>query len=106
MTYLAALSLSSGTRTGFAAVAGIALGLLTYGVIAAVGLAALIDNSPVLYGLLRWGGVGYLLWLAWESWSSVAACSATRTGSFSGSTVAPVPSRMRVVRAAKYDRKA
>jgi threonine/homoserine/homoserine lactone efflux protein len=69
MTYLAALSLSSGMRTGFAAVAGIALGLMTYGVIAAFGLAAAIDHSPLLYGLLRWGGVGYLLWLAWEAWS-------------------------------------
>ncbi len=70
MTYLAALSLSNGTRVGFAAVAGIALGLMTYGVIAALGLAALIDNSPLLYGSLRWGGVAYLLWLAWESWSN------------------------------------
>jgi threonine/homoserine/homoserine lactone efflux protein len=68
MTYLAALSLSSGMRTGFAAVAGIALGLMIYGVIAAFGLAAVIDNSPLLYGLLRWGGVAFLLWLAWEAW--------------------------------------
>ena len=70
MTYLAALSLSGGMRTGFAAVAGIAIGLLTYGLVAALGLAAVIDNSPLLYGLLRWGGVAYLLWLAWEAWSS------------------------------------
>jgi threonine/homoserine/homoserine lactone efflux protein len=70
MTYLAALSLTHGMRTGFAAVAGIALGLMTYGVTAAFGLAALIDNSPLLYGLLRWAGVLYLLWLAWESWTS------------------------------------
>ena len=70
MTYLAALSLSNGMRTGFAAVAGIALGLMTYGAIAALGLAALVDNSPLLYGLLRWAGVAYLLWLAWESWAS------------------------------------
>jgi threonine/homoserine/homoserine lactone efflux protein len=70
MTYLAALSLSNGARTGFAAVAGIALGLMTYGGIAALGLAAAIDHSPLLYGLLRWGGVIYLLWLAWQSWSS------------------------------------
>ena len=69
MTYLAALSLSNGMRTGFAAVAGIALGLMTYGVIASFGLAAVIDNSPLLYGLLRWGGVLYLLWLASEAWS-------------------------------------
>jgi threonine/homoserine/homoserine lactone efflux protein len=70
MTYLAALSLSQGRRVGFAAVAGIALGLMTYGVTAALGLAALIDNSPLLYGLLRWAGVLYLLWLGWESWTS------------------------------------
>jgi threonine/homoserine/homoserine lactone efflux protein len=70
MTYLAALSLSGGMRTGFAAVAGIAIGLLTYGVVVALGLAAVIDNSPLLYGLLRWGGVAYLLWLAWKAWSS------------------------------------
>ena len=70
MTYLAALSLSQGRRVGFAAVAGIALGLMTYGVTAALGLAALIDNSPLLYGLLRWAGVLYLLWLAWESWAN------------------------------------
>jgi threonine/homoserine/homoserine lactone efflux protein len=70
MTYLAALSLTSGMRTGFAAVAGIALGLATYGVVAALGLAAVIEHSPLLYGILRWGGVAYLLWLAWETWSS------------------------------------
>jgi threonine/homoserine/homoserine lactone efflux protein len=69
MTYLAALSLSSGIRTGLAAVAGIALGLMTYGIIASFGLAAIVDDFPLLYGLLRWGGVLYLLWLAWESWS-------------------------------------
>jgi LysE type translocator len=70
MTYLAALSLSNGMRTGYAAFAGVALGLMTYGVIAALGLAALIDNSSLFYGLLRWSGVAYLLWLAWESWAS------------------------------------
>ena len=69
MTYLAALSLSSGARTGFAAVAGIALGLMTYGLIATFGLTTIIDKSPLLYGLLRWGGVLYLLWLAWDTWS-------------------------------------
>jgi len=80
MTYLAALSLSSGLRTGFAAVAGIAIGLMTYGIVAALGLAAVIDNSPLLYGLLRWGGVAYLLWLAWEAWSGEHETSPEATG--------------------------
>lgn len=85
MTYLAALSLSSGMRTGFAAVAGIALGLSTYGIVAALGVAALIDSSLVLYGLLRWSGVAYLLWLAWESWSSERETSPEETDGTSDS---------------------
>lgn len=79
MTYLAALSLSSGMRAGFAAVAGIALGLMTYGVIAAFGLAAAIDNSPMLYGALRWGGVAFLLWLAYEAWGGTEDASTEST---------------------------
>lgn len=70
MAYLAALSLSQGRRAGFAAVAGIALGLSAYGVAATLGLSAIINNSTFLYEMLRWGGVAYLLWLAWEAWTA------------------------------------
>ena len=70
MAWLAALSLSRGWRIGLAAVAGVALGLSIYGMAAALGLAAIIENSTVLYQALRWGGVLYLLWLAWEAWAT------------------------------------
>ena len=70
MAYLAALSLSQGMRAGIAAVAGIALGLAAYGVAASLGLGAIIDNSAFLYEALRWAGVAYLLWLAWEAWAA------------------------------------
>jgi threonine/homoserine/homoserine lactone efflux protein len=69
MAYLAALSLSQGMKAGLAAVAGIALGLSVYGIAAALGLTAIIDSSRLLYELLRWAGVAYLLWLAWEGWT-------------------------------------
>src|SRR3954447_6250557 len=65
MAWLAALSLSRGWRIGLAAVAGVALGLSAYGIAAALGVAAVIENSAFLYEALRWGGVAYLLWLAW-----------------------------------------
>jgi threonine/homoserine/homoserine lactone efflux protein len=68
MAYLAMLSLVQGRRAGFAATVGIALGLLLLGIGAALGLAALISSSRVLYEALRWGGVGYMLWLAREGW--------------------------------------
>ncbi|MBR1217378.1 LysE family translocator [Bradyrhizobium sp. U87765 SZCCT0131] len=79
MAYLAALSLSNGVRVGLTAVAGIALGLSVYGIAAALGLAALIDGTPLLYEALRWAGVIYLLWLAWDGWRSEAETSATAT---------------------------
>jgi threonine/homoserine/homoserine lactone efflux protein len=68
MAYLAVLSASQGRRAGFAAMLGIALGLLIVGIGASLGLAAAISNSSLLYGMLRWGGVAYLLWLAWDGW--------------------------------------
>lgn len=68
MAYLAVLAATDGRRHGFAAVAGVALGLLIVGLLAAFGLAALISSSPFLFGILRWGGVAYLLWLAVEAW--------------------------------------
>lgn len=80
MAYLAALSLSRGVRAGAAAVAGVALGLSLSGIAAALGLAAIIDSSRLLYEALRWGGVAYLLWLAWEGWAEEKQSAATEKG--------------------------
>lgn len=68
MAYLALVAATDGRKRGYAAVAGVALGLAIIGIAAALGLAALINASPVLYQTLRWGGVLYLLWLAWVGW--------------------------------------
>jgi len=80
MAWLAALSLSRGWQAGLDAVAGVALGLSVYGIVAALGVAAVIDSSRYLYEALRWAGIAYLLWLAWEAWSS-----ADETASVTGS---------------------
>ena len=70
MGYLAVLSLSRGWQVGAAAVIGVGLGHAIYGVAAALGVAALIDASPVLYEILRWAGVAYMAWLAYGAWGS------------------------------------
>lgn len=67
MAYLAILSASEGGRSGLFAVAGIALGFLTVGVAASLGLAALIESSNLAYQTLRWCGILYLFWLAWDA---------------------------------------
>ena len=68
MTYLALVSAADGRRAGFATVAGIALGLAVVGMLAALGVAELIQASNVLYEFLRWSGVLFLLYLAAEGW--------------------------------------
>lgn len=68
MAWLAIVAATEGRRPGFAAVCGVALGLALVGIAAALGLAAVITASPLLYETLRWGGVFYLLWLAWDGW--------------------------------------
>lgn len=72
MAYIAALSLSEGRRAGFAAVIGIALGLAGIGVLAAFGLANVVEQVPQSYEILRYAGAGYLLFLAWEGWRSAS----------------------------------
>ncbi|WP_106745024.1 LysE family translocator [Yoonia maritima] len=68
MVYLAVVAASQGRKLGFAAVAGVAIGLMIVGIAAALGLAAIISASPTLFQVLRFGGVAYMLWLAWDSW--------------------------------------
>lgn len=70
MTYLALVSASDGRRAGFATVAGIAVGLAFIGGIAALGVAELIQASSLLYEGLRWAGILFLLYLAWEGWTA------------------------------------
>lgn len=78
MTYLALVAASNGRRAGFATVAGVALGLGIVGLVAAFGVAEIIQASTLLYEGLRWAGVLFLLYLAWEGWTTgtdVAAAS-------------------------------
>ena len=82
MTYLALVSASDGRRAGFATVAGVALGLAIIGAVAAIGVAEIVQASDLLYETLRWAGVLFLFYLAWEGWTAgtdvVAADGANR----------------------------
>ena len=78
MGYLAVLSASEGRKAGYAATAGVALGLLGVGIASALGLTVIISNSPLLYEILRWGGVLYLIWLAWDGWKEASEIPAKK----------------------------
>jgi threonine/homoserine/homoserine lactone efflux protein len=68
MLYLGLLSAQNGRVAGLAAAAGVALGLLTIGLLALLGLGALVVGFPGVYAALHWAGVAYLVWLAWDTW--------------------------------------
>jgi threonine/homoserine/homoserine lactone efflux protein len=78
MAYLAALALSRGRTAGLIATAGVALGLAVHAVVAGLGAGVLIQRYPLLYEVLRWVGVGYLLYLAWEGWQGAKETSPGR----------------------------
>ncbi len=79
MAYLAALALSRGRVAGLIATAGVAFGLAVHATVAALGAGVLIQQYPLLYHVLRWIGVGYLLYLAWEGWQTERQVSPERT---------------------------
>lgn len=68
MTYLAIVSIAQGRRAGLATVAGVALGLAIIGLAGALGATAAITASDLAWQALRWGGIAFLLYLAWEGW--------------------------------------
>ena len=73
MAYLVLLSAQRGRVAGLLATAGVGLGLLTIGLLAAFGVAQFVQNSPALYQALRWAGVAYLVYLAWDTWREARA---------------------------------
>jgi threonine/homoserine/homoserine lactone efflux protein len=69
MGWLALVALGRGRLAGMAAVAGVTLGLAVWMVAAAFGLTSVLLAFPGLYQAVRWAGVIFLLWLAWEAWA-------------------------------------
>lgn len=56
-------ALTSGQKAGFAAVAGVQLGLMVHTVLAVLGVSLIIASSPVLFKGVAIAGAGYLAWL-------------------------------------------
>ena len=68
-----------GPRASVAASAGVALGGMVHVTLAGLGLGAVVAALPWAFDVIRWIGVGYLLWLAVQTWRS------------SGTAATPVP---------------
>jgi threonine/homoserine/homoserine lactone efflux protein len=87
MAYLAALTLARGRTAGLLAIVGVALGLSVHAAVASFGAGELLLFYPWLYEILRWVGVAYLLFLAWESWQAKEKSPGTDLNSAPGSLI-------------------
>ncbi|MFC4954513.1 LysE family translocator [Acinetobacter puyangensis] len=65
MIYLISRSICQGKKAGFISLIGVGLGFLFYMLLAALGITAILFNTPHVYDLIRILGAMYLLWLAW-----------------------------------------
>ncbi|MDL2407818.1 LysE family translocator [Rhizobium calliandrae] len=66
MLFVASQSLSAGASAGLRSTAGVCIGYMAHSALVALGLAAIIAASPTLFAALRWLGVAYLVYLAFQ----------------------------------------
>lgn len=64
MMFCLGQGLRSGPKAAWLASAGIATGGMIHVLLAGAGLSAVLASMPLAFDLIRWMGVGYLLWLA------------------------------------------
>ena len=63
--YLLAKSLADGARSGIALAFGLCTGLIFHTTLVIIGVAAVIQQSPTAFAVLKYAGAAYLLYLAW-----------------------------------------
>ena len=66
--YTIAAGLTRGTRAALVAAFASTLGTVPHLVAAITGLAALLHASGVAFQTIKYLGVAYLLWMAWNTW--------------------------------------
>jgi threonine/homoserine/homoserine lactone efflux protein len=65
--YTLAAGLSRGSRASVLAAFACTLGIVPHLVAAMMGLAALLHTSALAYNVVKYAGVAYLLWMAWQT---------------------------------------
>ncbi|WP_405489652.1 leucine efflux protein LeuE [Streptomyces sp. NBC_00096] len=103
--YVLSVAARGGVREGYKAACGVFTGDAVLMTLAAVGAGALLQTSPMLFGIVKLLGAGYLTWLAvgmlrgaWTMWrtrrertaeAAVAAAEAVEAGAAAGDTERP-----------------
>ena len=80
MTLFVGRALSNGRAAGFACMFGAMTGIVIHTSLVALGLSALIVASPQAFWVLKIGGAGYLVWLAFQALRYGSAFSPEKKG--------------------------
>ncbi len=72
--YTIATGLGRGGRASVIAAFACTLGIIPHLLAAILGLAALLHASALLYDTVKYAGVAYLLWMAWQTLQRRARC--------------------------------
>lgn len=67
VVYTLALGLGQGRRAAIWAALGCTFGIVPHIAAAALGLAAVMHSSALIFNIVKWAGVAYLLWLAYSA---------------------------------------
>jgi homoserine/homoserine lactone efflux protein len=71
--------LNHGFRRGYFTTFGLILGIWTQVIVVGAGLGALVAASSTAFGVVKWLGVGYLVWLGVSQWRAPATPMAARS---------------------------
>jgi threonine/homoserine/homoserine lactone efflux protein len=64
--FIASQAVSGGARAGLRATTGVLSGYCVHSLLVALGLAAVVAASPILFETIRWVGITYLVYLAYK----------------------------------------
>ncbi|GAA2563704.1 homoserine/homoserine lactone efflux protein [Mycolicibacterium diernhoferi] len=63
-----ATGINCGLRRGYWSILGLQIGLMLQLILVAIGLGAVVTSSVVAFTVIKWLGVGYLIYLAVRQW--------------------------------------
>ncbi|MBO1334818.1 leucine efflux protein LeuE [Streptomyces sp. VRA16 Mangrove soil] len=85
--YVLSVAARRGIRTGYKAAAGVWCGDTVLMTLSAAGVASLLKANDVIFGIVKYAGVGYLTWLAigmmraaWSMWRTRRERTAAESG--------------------------
>lgn len=71
--YTVAAGLQRGRRASLVAALGCTLGIVPHLLAAVTGLAAVLHASAVAFSVIKYAGVAFLLYLAWQTWRDTSS---------------------------------